>query len=206
MSDKTKWQQIKDKCTFDNGELIQVCFADEEITRLTEQLAESESKREMLLNQLKQPDVVYAAIMRGDIAKPIIFEDARPIKEELERERIRLAACGVVALSNTPESAKQAREMHPDYESASCSDVARMVDKNMELERQLAAIDRTLLSCEYERNKYASEVMELERRNAELVEEMADGQRRIKDLLLEIKEANTKGKWQERQGDDYGTY
>jgi hypothetical protein len=46
----------------------------------------------------------------------------------------------------------------------------------------------------------------LKQQNAELVEEMADGQRRIKDLLLEIKEANTEGKWQERQGDDCGTY
>jgi chromosome segregation ATPase len=71
---------------------------------------------------------------------------------------------------------------------------------------QLAASERKLSSCEYERNKYASELMELEKRNAELVEELADGQRRIKDLLLEIKEANTEGKWQERQGDDYGTY
>jgi hypothetical protein len=43
-------------------------------------------------------------------------------------------------------------------------------EKNARLTDQLAAIDRTLLSCEYERNKYASEVMELEKRNAELVE------------------------------------
>jgi hypothetical protein len=75
------------------------------------------------------------------IADTLSARDKRisALEAELERERIRLAACGVVALSNTPESAKQAREMHPDYESASCSDVARMVDKNMELEAQLAA-------------------------------------------------------------------
>ena len=48
MSDRTRWQQIKDKCAFDNGELIQVCFADEEITRLTEQLAESQRQNKEL--------------------------------------------------------------------------------------------------------------------------------------------------------------
>lgn len=34
--------------------------------------------------------------------------------DELERERMRLAACGVVAMSDTPDSAKKARDMHPD--------------------------------------------------------------------------------------------
>jgi len=55
----------------------------------------------------------------------------------LEREQIRLAACGVVALSDTPDSAAAARKMHPDYESASCNDVARRVDECIAL-RQLA--------------------------------------------------------------------
>jgi hypothetical protein len=52
---------------------------------------------------------------------------------ELERERIRLAACGVVANANTPESAARARDMHPDFRSASCDDVARCVDECMRL-------------------------------------------------------------------------
>ena len=53
------------------------------------------------------------------------------LRAELDTERMRLAACGVVALSNTPETATKAREMHADYRSASCDDVARAVDREM---------------------------------------------------------------------------
>jgi len=68
------------------------------------------------------------------------------IKAELEKERMRLAACGVVAISDTPESTNEARHMHPDYQSASCDDVARRVDECMELRKQrdmlLAALEQ----------------------------------------------------------------
>jgi len=79
----------------------------------------------------------------------VSLSDYRTIEAQLERERIRLAACGVVALSNTPESAARAREMLPEYESASCNDVARMVDKNMDLEAQLAELRDVLSSIGY---------------------------------------------------------
>jgi hypothetical protein len=55
------------------------------------------------------------------------------LRAKLERERMRLAACGVVALADTPVSAAEARNMHPDYMSASCVDVARRVDECMAL-------------------------------------------------------------------------
>ena len=58
------------------------------------------------------------------------------LEAECERLRMQLAACGVVALANTPESAAQARQMHPDYMSASCSDVANAVDREMTLRQQ----------------------------------------------------------------------
>lgn len=58
---------------------------------------------------------------------------AENLAAELERERIRLAACGVVALSDTPDSAAKARQMLPEYESASCDDVKRRVDECMSL-------------------------------------------------------------------------
>lgn len=61
------------------------------------------------------------------------------LEQQLEIERMRLAACGVVALANTPESAANAREMLPQYRSASCDDVARLVDSEMALRQQLAA-------------------------------------------------------------------
>lgn len=52
---------------------------------------------------------------------------------ECERRQMQLAACGVVALANTIESAGEARQMHPDYMSASCSDVAGAVDREIAL-------------------------------------------------------------------------
>jgi len=55
------------------------------------------------------------------------------LRAELETERMRLAACGVVALSNTPESAARSREMKDEYWSASCADVAAAVDREMAL-------------------------------------------------------------------------
>lgn len=81
-----------------------------------------------------------------DFLKPARDEDGHPItqrqwdslRQQLETERMRLAACGVVALSNTPESAAKARDMFPDYRSASCDDVARAVDREIELRQQLA--------------------------------------------------------------------
>ena len=59
------------------------------------------------------------------------------LKEELETERVRLAACGVVAMANTPETASKCREMRPEYRSASCDDVAKAVDREMALRAAL---------------------------------------------------------------------
>lgn len=68
----------------------------------------------------------------------------KELREELERERIRLAACGVIALSNTADSAKQAREMQEYYWSASAQDVANAVDKQMELRELCGELVRTI--------------------------------------------------------------
>jgi hypothetical protein len=62
---------------------------------------------------------------------------------ELERERMRLVACGVVTQANTRESAAKARDMHPDFRSASCDDVARAVDREMELRGERARAVRS---------------------------------------------------------------
>ena len=53
--------------------------------------------------------------------------------DELERERICHAACGVIALSNTPESAATMRQMKDEYRSASVQDVCNAVDREMAL-------------------------------------------------------------------------
>ena len=72
--------------------------------------------------------------------KEAAYKDLRiaALEAELSRERMRLAACGVVALADTPESAAKAREMHADYLSASCDDVARRVDECISLRADLA--------------------------------------------------------------------
>jgi len=69
-------------------------------------------------------------------------------QEELERERMRLVACGVVAMANTPESAADARQIHEDYRSASLSDVERAVNAEMKLRTDLAAAQEALKAAE----------------------------------------------------------
>ena len=59
------------------------------------------------------------------------------LEADLERERLRLAACGVVAMADTPESAAKARDMSPEYHSASLADVIHQIDALMELRAAL---------------------------------------------------------------------
>lgn len=66
------------------------------------------------------------------------------LERALEKERMRLAACGVVAMANTKDSAIKARDMLPDYESASCHDVAAAVDREMALRDQVESLQRQL--------------------------------------------------------------
>lgn len=72
------------------------------------------------------------------------IEERDSLRAELERERMRLAACGVVALADTPASAARAREMHDAYRSASCDDVARRVDECMALRAERDALQQAL--------------------------------------------------------------
>ncbi len=69
----------------------------------------------------------------------VFLQEIDRLRAELEREQMRLAACGVVAMANTPDTAAKARDILPEYRSASCDDVARAVDENMKLR---AAIER----------------------------------------------------------------
>lgn len=77
-----------------------------------------------------------------------LIDRLKKSEADLERERIRLAACGVVALADTPESAARARNMREEYRSASCDDVARMADQVMALRAErdaVAAYDTNLI-------------------------------------------------------------
>ena len=73
--------------------------------------------------------------LRGEVGAQRVntCEERDAAATECERLRMQLAACGVVALANTTESAGEARQMHPDYMSASCSDVAGAVDREIAL-------------------------------------------------------------------------
>lgn len=73
-------------------------------------------------------------VTRLDIST--LLDRLKVAEAELETERMRLAACGVAALANTPKSAAAAREMLPEYRSASLDDVERAVDEQMRLRRE----------------------------------------------------------------------
>ena len=61
-------------------------------------------------------------------------ERERVLVKELETERMRLVACGVVAMANTPESATLSRiPKDSPYWSASLGDVENAVDREMAL-------------------------------------------------------------------------
>ena len=91
----------------------------------------------------------HAATGSHDGPRLGVVEDVAAVAAELERERMRLAACGVVALADTPDSAAKGREMLPEYRSASCDDVARRVDECMQMRverEELAMMIRMLTS------------------------------------------------------------
>ena len=88
-------------------------------------------------------EAIGASIHQAELEKRRIAAleaELSSVKRELETERIRLAACGVVAMADTPESAARARDMLPEYESASCGDVARRVDECIQLRADLARV------------------------------------------------------------------
>jgi hypothetical protein len=72
------------------------------------------------------------------------YNEVERLQAEIETLRMQLVACGVVAMSNTPESAAKARDMRPDYMSASCQDVMRAVDSEMALREELARLKARL--------------------------------------------------------------
>lgn len=66
------------------------------------------------------------------------------VQQELETERMRLAACGVVAGSNTGDSAAINRQMNNEYRSGSLEEVCRAVDREMDLREDLIRLQGEL--------------------------------------------------------------
>lgn len=152
---RIRYDVVKDGSTIITPERYDV-LQKEWILRCCDEI--QQQRIEELQRQLDEKSVIISNLNKSfDVACAEIKELQRELDEaaqtrydlqerlgaandKLETERIRLAACGVVALSNTPESAEKARQMQGIYWSASCEDVARMVDKNMELQRQNAEL------------------------------------------------------------------
>ena len=81
----------------------------------------------------------------GSLARVVALQDRiAELEAELERERMRLAACGVVAMANTRDRAREARQMLPEYRSASLDDVERAVDREMAERERREAADKIL--------------------------------------------------------------
>ena len=106
------------------------------------------------------------------------------LRAELDTERMRLAACGVVAMADTPESAAEARNMHPDYRSASCDDVARRVDECIRLRAQVETLEWQLTMESIDTTCHCARVTDLESdlaAKAELIE-MLLAEKRASDV------------------------
>lgn len=70
-----------------------------------------------------------------------LFTRLRELEESEDLLRMQLVACGVIALSNTRDSAKVQRIMKPEYMSASASDVIDAVDKQMDYREALDQLE-----------------------------------------------------------------
>ena len=81
-------------------------------------------------------------------AVPALLDELEAARDDCEHERLRLAACGVAAMGNTPSMvAERIANGHPYY-SASYGDVCAAVDREMALRADLAALKaRTCATC-----------------------------------------------------------
>ena len=70
----------------------------------------------------------------------ILQADNAALREELERERVRLAACGVAAMQNTKNSIKERIDSDNKYCSQSYIDVCTAVDREIAIREKLARL------------------------------------------------------------------
>lgn len=99
--------------------------------------AERDAYKELLASEkITRNEIIAKGVkMERELGEARKGMDA--LQAELERERMRLVACGVVAGANTEMSAAAARDMHPDYWTEACADVARAVDREMQLRAEV---------------------------------------------------------------------
>lgn len=70
----------------------------------------------------------------------ILQADNAALREELERERMRLVACGVAAMQNTDDSRKERITRDNEYCSQSYIDVCTAVDREIAIREKLARL------------------------------------------------------------------
>jgi hypothetical protein len=108
-----------------------------------------------MANETNQQSVKNVAVLEELIATyQSMFQQQDDLigrlQSENEVERMRLVACGVGAMANTPESAKQQRvDVESPYFCASVGDVYAAVDREMKLREELeVANDRAFRASE----------------------------------------------------------
>lgn len=108
-----------------------------------------------MANETNQQSVKNVAVLEELIATyQSMFQQQDDLigrlQSENEVERMRLVACGVGAMANTPESAKQQRvDVNSPYFCASVGDVYAAVDREMKLREELeVANDRAFRASE----------------------------------------------------------
>lgn len=108
-----------------------------------------------LIERLRRPvtrinaEVALLAEAAGTAA-----DEIERLTAELETERMRLTACGVAALANTADSAARARDIRPEYRSASLDDVERAVDREIQLRDERDELRRQLAEAEMDAERY----------------------------------------------------
>ncbi len=158
----------------EHGQLARQCEQCERLKELAAARAELAEAQALASKQEDELTKVWF-VLRGfglhpgrtdDRLSSVIWSAIHNMSEELERERMRLAACGVVALANTPESAARARQMKDEYRSASCDDVANAVDEQMrlraELERAMRVVEAAVAYGKAEGSEALFQLMTLE--------------------------------------------
>lgn len=103
-----------------------------------------EERKEQLLRTKdvnRNPDVVHPMSFDEGVAvtRQEFLNEVENLKGELERERMRLAGCGVAALGYFQNCA-------PEYDSASLQDTLRLYKKYDSYYKELCKIKRTLLT------------------------------------------------------------
>jgi len=67
-------------------------------------------------------------------------EQTAELRSEVERLRMQLVACSVLATSNTPESLAKNRQMSPDYDCPAVQDVIKAVEREIKYRNALESI------------------------------------------------------------------